>query len=69
MADIFDGAAQMHRGGSLRKCPRIGRKTLAGGLLLLTACTTVSGPCTREVTVKTECEPGGTVIVFPPNAN
>lgn len=65
MADIFDGAAQMDRGGSLRRCPRIGRKTLAGGFLLLVGCTTVSGPCTREITVMTQCDKDGTVITFP----
>lgn len=34
-------------------------------LLLLVGCTSVSGPCTREVKVTTHCEPGGTVIVLP----
>jgi len=34
-------------------------------LLLLAGCTSVSGPCTREVKVTTNCEPGGTVIVLP----
>jgi hypothetical protein len=35
-------------------------------VLLLSACTSVSGPCTREVTTMTRCEPGGAVIVVPP---
>lgn len=65
MADIFDGAAQMYRGGSLKQCPRIGRKTLAGGLLLLMGCTSISGQCTREVTVKTQCDKDGTAITVP----
>jgi hypothetical protein len=40
---------------------------LALALALLCSCTTISGPCTREVTVRTECEPGGTAVVFPPS--
>jgi len=43
----------------------IRRKALAGGLLLLAGCTSISGPCTREVKITTNCEPGGTVIVLP----
>lgn len=40
------------------------------GLLLIIAlvlfgCSSVSGPCTREVTITTHCETGGTVIIFP----
>jgi hypothetical protein len=33
--------------------------------LVLAACTVVSGKCEREITVKTRCEAGGTVIVLP----
>jgi hypothetical protein len=34
-------------------------------LVLLAGCTSISGPCTRDVKVTTHCESDGKVIVFP----
>jgi len=38
-------------------------------LLALVGCTVISGPCSREVTVKTECEPTGTATVILPGTH
>jgi hypothetical protein len=33
--------------------------------LALAGCSVMTGPCTREVTVRTTCEPNGTAVVLP----
>lgn len=34
-------------------------------LAFLCSCTALSGPCTREITIRTHCDEGGRVITLP----